>query len=78
MSKSHPGKSDSYNHKCMVFKRRTQDREMRIKAQEWFVQKTSLCPKKYRAQITRIKKQMLDGQTPTLPIKLKNLSSDKT
>ena len=48
---------------------------MRVKAQDWFTEMTGLCPKKHRARITQIKKQMLDGSSPTLP---KNLLKIQT
>lgn len=66
-SKAHPGKSSHYARKMAIFKERAHERETRVKACEWFVKTTGLCPKQYRALITRIKKDMLKGVNPTLP-----------
>ena len=66
-SKAHPGKSDNYARKMAIFKERAHERETRVKASEWFVKTTGLCPKKNRALITKIKKEMLAGNAPTLP-----------
>ena len=64
VSKAHPGTSVAYIRKCATRENRTKDREMRVKAREWFVDTTGLCPAKHRVHITEIKKQMLRGLDP--------------
>ena len=66
-SKAHPGKSSHYARKMEIFKKRTHERETRVKACEWFLKKTGLSPNQHRALITRIKKDMLASIAPTLP-----------
>ena len=66
-SKAHPGQSKAYERKKTIYKERTHERETRVKASDWFTAKTGLCVKKYRAVITKVKKDMLAGKTPTLP-----------
>ena len=44
-SKAHPGKSQNYARKMAIFKERAHERETRVKASEWFVKTTGLCPK---------------------------------
>ena len=55
-----------------LYRKLATDRATRVQAKEWFIYQTGgmLNLTKYRAHITRIKKQMLTGEEPTLPKKI--------
>ena len=55
-----------------LYQKLATDRATRVVAKDWFIEKTGgmLNLTKYRAHITRIKKQMLTGEEPTLPQKI--------
>ena len=81
-SKAHPGKSVNYQRKMAIFQKRTHDRETRVKACEWFAEKTGLCFKQHRNVITQIKKDMLAGRAPIIPkriqMQVEKLKSSKS
>ena len=65
LSKSHPGKSESYNKKMEVRKANEQSREFLKQAKEWFTANTGILDfKTYRDRITKIKNILQDGKAP--------------
>ena len=62
VSKMHAGMQSGYQHKMMVFKARTKQREYLKLAKQWFKTNIGLDPKDHRILLTNIKKLLMQGK----------------